>query len=67
MKVGFIGYGNHASRLKSLIKLSKKDKIYRYHPYKLKPHTTNDLTYIFNCDVVFITSPNDTHFKYMLK
>ena len=65
MKIGFIGFGNHADKILSLMKLSKKDRIYKYHPYKSKANTTNQLQDLFDCKVVFITSPNETHYKYI--
>ena len=65
MNIGFIGYGNHASRLTSLLDESSFEKILRYHPSKASEGTTNDLISLFDCDAVFITSPNETHFDYI--
>ena len=66
LKIGFIGFGNHAGRLKKYLSesLDSYDFVY-YHPTKHDGHITNDFDDICGCDVVFITSPNETHFKYI--
>lgn len=66
LKIGFIGFGQHASRLSKCLRecLGSFD-IVSYHPSKRDAHITNSFRDICCCDVVFITSPNDTHFKYI--
>ncbi len=65
MDVGFIGYGNHAARLEGLLGERKLNRILKYHPNKKRQDLTNDLDLLLNCDVIFITSPNETHFHYL--
>ena len=66
MIVGFIGYGNHAKRLKKILSsLEKIDKYLFYHPYKKNKDTVNNLKDVLNVHFIFITSPNDTHFFYV--
>ena len=58
MKIGFIGFGNHAAKILSLMKLSKKDRVYKYHPYKSKTNTTNQLRDLFDCKGKDFFDPN---------
>ena len=66
LKVGFIGFGIHAIRLKKcLSEILDAHKIVFYHPTKHDTQITNDFNDICGCDVVFITSPNQTHYDYI--
>ena len=65
--VGFVGFGRHARRLKDLlIDLYENCEFILYHPSKTNPENTNRIDHLFTCDAVFITSPNDTHFEYIV-
>jgi predicted dehydrogenase len=66
LKIGFIGFGNHAARLKKCLNetLGYCD-IVSYHPTKHDPQITNDFDDVCACDTIFITSPNKTHFRYI--
>ena len=73
MKIGVIGYRNQSLKiLKILLKL-KYDNILVYcykkitSEYKLNQKIiyTYDLKNLKNTDVIFITSPSKTHFKYI--
>ena len=67
-KIGFVGFGNHALRLdKCLWKIFGSHELIRYHPTKKEHQTTNRFDDLYDCDLVFITSPNQTHFKYIKK
>ena len=67
-RVGFIGFGNHAKRLHEYIDNTKLDyELVCYHPNKNDGQNTNNLETLFACDLVFITSPNNTHFEYIMK
>lgn len=67
-KIGFIGFGNHAARLKiCLDETIECSEIVVYHPTKRDVNITNDFNDICACDFVFITSPNETHFFYLKK
>jgi predicted dehydrogenase len=65
MKIGFIGYGDHAKRLASLLDTCEPNNMVLYHPFKQAPNMTNDARSLFDCDAVFVTSPNDTHYEYV--
>ena len=66
LKIGFIGFGNHARRLEQCFSASLDSyDILSYHPTKQEAQVTNNFEDICSCDVVFITSPNETHFTYI--
>lgn len=66
-KIGFIGSGNHAFRLMQIINQIPNNVIkFIFHPKKnLNDSFTNDLSDLYQCDAIFILSPNHTHFYYM--
>ena len=65
-KIGFIGFGNQVNRLLILIKKSIKNfDLICFHSFKISDCLTNNFKNIIDCDVVFITSPNNTHFEYI--
>jgi predicted dehydrogenase len=70
IKLGIIGYRNHAAKL---IKLIEKHPICElrviFHPSKHidDERGTNDFTKLYSCDGVIISSPNNTHFEYLNK
>jgi predicted dehydrogenase len=70
IELGIIGYKNHASRLIKLIN-EIDDCIVNliYHPNKILDvkHFTNDLNDLFDCDAIFVSSPNQTHYQYLEK
>ena len=60
-ELGIIGYKNHASRLIKLI--NEIDDCFVnliYHPNKILDvqHFTNNLNDLFDCDAIFVASPN---------
>ena len=70
IKIGIIGYKNHAARLLSI--LEKKPGViinFIYHPTKSLTDSrfTNNFSDLFNCDAIMIASPNHTHFEYIRK
>lgn len=78
IKIGFIGYKGHATRLIKIFEKIKQCEIsYFYHPQKnidLKQipltkskatATTRKLKDLFSCDAIIISSPNHTHFSYI--
>ena len=70
MKVGVIGYKNHAKRIISLLNIKEDIKIkYIFHPLKNSENSinTNNISDLFECDAIFIISPNHTHFEYIKK
>jgi|TARA_B110000495_G_C23042816_1_gene626991 predicted dehydrogenase len=70
IKIGFIGYRNHAKKLIELIENRNDCKIeYIFHPKKknFDNKSTNNFKDLFNTNAIFISSPNHTHFNYIQK
>lgn len=68
LKIGFVGFGNHAKRLDdSLRKFLNSYEVIHYHPNKHDGLNTSKLDTLYGCDLIFITSPNQTHFHYVKK
>lgn len=70
LKLGIIGYRNHAQRLIDLLEKNPNCKLqFIYHPEKkIKDERgTNDLSNLFKCDGIIIASPNHTHLQYIIK
>ena len=67
VNIGIIGYRNHSKRIINLLEKRKDANIdYIFHPTKsLGKSSTNNLSDLYDCDAVFITSPNCTHFEYI--
>ena len=77
MKIGIIGYQNHAAKIIKLISHYKKVNQIVIYCYKkklikeLNSNTKKNIIYTNNLDdliyinAVFISSPNDTHFQYI--
>ncbi len=72
MKIGLIGFGNHAQKLINII--SSLNRKVEYKLYNHRENYSKDIEFfknvhtleeLFDCDAVFITSPNDTHFGYL--
>jgi len=69
-KIGIIGFGNHTSRIISILKKFKNIEIYKiFHPTKivLQNIGTNKFDDLYDCDCILILSPDDTHFEYLSK
>ena len=70
LNLGIIGYRKHAGKLISYIEKRSDCKMnFIYHPTKKleDERCTNNLSDLYNCDAILISSPNDTHFEYMKK
>ena len=70
IKLGIIGYGNHAQRLIESINENKNSKLqFIYHPDKKikNQKITNNIFDLFECDGIIIASPNSTHLQYIRK
>lgn len=68
IRVGAIGYRNHAARIIKLINASQLARVDRvYHPtHRYTDEVgTNELDDLLACDAVCILSPNGTHFDYL--
>ena len=66
MKIGLIGNGNQTKRIKKILE-KKKISFLIYKPDKPKYFDNKLYSKLQKCDVIFILSPNDTHFKYIKK
>ena len=67
-KIGIIGYKNHSLRIISILDEFSGFEISKiFHPTKKisDKRGTNNFKDLYNCDCVFILSPNQTHFKYI--
>tara|TARA_Y100000741_G_C18206809_1_gene539984 strand:- start:112 stop:1071 length:960 start_codon:yes stop_codon:yes gene_type:complete len=70
VKLGIIGYRNHAKRLIDIIESKKGCKIkHIFHPKKkiIDERQTNEIKDLYDCDGIIIASPNNTHLRYLLK
>lgn len=70
VRVGIIGFRNHAYRLYTLIQNHPDAQISKiYHPTKTfnLNECTNDFSDLYDSDVIIIASPNFTHFEYIKK
>ena len=70
VKLGIIGYRNHAKRLISILDKRKDCSLeFIYHPTKKIKDVrgTNKISELLPCDGILIASPNKTHFSYLKK
>lgn len=68
IKIGLIGYRNHAARLLQILEQRSDCEInFIYHPTKLfnDSRITNNLSELLKCDAILIASPNHTHYGYL--
>ena len=68
ISAGFIGFSNHAYKIRKIAEMSGRVKTeVIFHPKKKLDHVkaTNKLEDLKKCDVIFILSPNHTHFQYL--
>ena len=66
MIIGLIGNGVHSKRIQKILK-KKKLKFLIYKPKKPHYFEKNKLEQLKKCKVIFIVSPNKTHFSYIKK
>jgi predicted dehydrogenase len=68
IQIGIIGYRKHARKLISLVDENQDADIkYIFHPDKIieDERGTNDFSKLLACNAIIISSPNETHFKYL--
>lgn len=77
LSIGFIGYGKQAIKIYKIVKNSKKNIFFDYNKKKNKINKhlilnkvrdysiIDDLKKFLNFDIIFILSPNNTHFYYL--
>lgn len=66
MKIGIIGDGGHSKRIQKILK-KKGKKFYVYKPGKPKYFNEQKFKLLKKCEVIFIISPNSTHYTYLNK
>ena len=64
MKIGIIGNGNHSKRIQKILKKKKID-FFIYKPKKPDYFEIHKFNQLKKCNVIFIVSPNMTHFFYI--
>ena len=70
LQIGIIGYRNHALRLIQLVSQNEYSEVkVVYHPYKKLdlPCATNRIQDLYQCDAIVISSPNQSHFGYIVR
>ena len=66
MNVGIIGNGFHSKRIQKILK-KKKINFFLYKPDRPKYYNNKDFIKLEECKIIFIVSPNNTHFTYIKK
>jgi predicted dehydrogenase len=68
-KIGIIGFGSQAKRIIKILEKSKKKIhfIYKknFNKKEINKKFTNSINDLKKCKIIFICSPNNTHFKYI--
>ena len=64
-KIAIIGNGNHSKRIQFILKKKRKN-FFIYKPIKKKEDKIN-FEKVKKCKIIFICSPNNTHFDYIKK
>jgi predicted dehydrogenase len=66
MKIGIIGNGKHSKKIQHLLK-KKNLNFYIYKAKKPSYFNFKDFENLKKCQVIFILSPNNTHYNYIRK
>ena len=66
MKVGIIGNGAHSKRIQNILH-KKKISFFIYKPKQADYFNKEEFDNLKRCNVIFIISPNNTHFEYLKK
>lgn len=66
MKIGIIGNGNHSKKIQNILKKKKLD-FYIYRAKKPSYSNLKNFETLKKCNVIFILSPNNTHYNYIKK
>ena len=66
MKIGIVGSGGHSKRIQQILK-KKKLAFYIYKPSKPNYFDKKKFDDLKKCKVIFIISPNNTHYAYLKK
>lgn len=66
MKIGIIGNGNHSKRIQKILRIRKLD-FFIYKPKQPTYFDKEKFDQLKKCNVIFIISPNNTHYFYIKK
>lgn len=66
MRIGVIGDGGHSKRIQKILNKKKLD-FYIYKPNKPDYFDKTKFDQLKKCNIIFIVSPNNTHFFYIKK
>lgn len=66
MKIGIIGDGGHSKRIKKILKIKKLNFLI-YKPARPNYFDKKKFDQLKKCNVIFIISPNNSHFSYIKK
>ena len=66
MKIGIVGSGGHSRRIQNILQKKKLD-FYIYKPDKPDYFDKKKFANLEKCTVIFIISPNNTHYTYIKK
>ena len=66
MKIGIIGNGSHSKRIQKILKKKKLD-FFIYKPKQPAYFEKDKFDQLKKCNVIFIVSPNNTHYFYIKK
>jgi predicted dehydrogenase len=66
MKIGIIGDGGHSKRIQKIL-IKKKLSFFIYKPEKPNYFEKKKFDQLKKCNVIFIISPNNTHYFYLKK
>ena len=64
MRIGIIGDGGHSKRIQKIL-IKKKLNFFIYKPKKPNYFEKKNFDQLKKCNVIFIISPNNTHFFYI--
>ena len=64
MKIGVIGNGGHSKRIQKIL-TRKKLNFFIYKPKRPNYFDKINFNILKKCEVIFIISPNNTHYNYI--
>ena len=65
-KLGIVGKGSQYNRISKILR-KKKINYFLYKPNNTKYYDYKEFNKLKNCEIIFILSPNESHFNYINK
>jgi|TARA_B100001964_G_C14219088_1_gene594366 hypothetical protein len=65
-KIGIVGKGSQYNRISKILR-KKKINYFLYKPNNTKYYDYKEFNKLKNCEIIFILSPNESHFNYINK